>query len=68
MGRYIDGLSFSPNHENAIYPSFISNKDSVYFYSIFEDYIAYFFNLFNFCHIFLKDYLICKLFRTFYFH
>ena len=28
IGRYIDGLSFSPNRENAIYPSFISNKDS----------------------------------------
>ena len=37
IGRYIDGLSFSPNRENAIYPSFISNKDSVYYYSIFED-------------------------------
>ena len=37
IGRYIDGLSFNPNHENAIYPSFISNKDSVYYYSIFED-------------------------------
>ena len=37
IGRYIDGLSFSPNHENAIYPSFVSNKDSIYYYSIFED-------------------------------
>ena len=37
IGRYIDGLGYSPNRENAIYPSFISNKDSVYYYSIFED-------------------------------
>ena len=37
IGRYFDGLSSSPYRESAIYPSFISNKDSVYYYSIFED-------------------------------
>ena len=37
IGRYFDGLSSSPNRESAIYPTFISNKDSVYYYSIFED-------------------------------
>ena len=37
IGRYNDGLSFNPNHENAIYPSFISNKDSVYYYNVFDD-------------------------------
>ena len=37
IGRYTDGLTFNPNRDNTIYPSFISNKDSVYYYSIFED-------------------------------
>ena len=37
MGRYFDGLSFNPNRKSAIYPSFISNKDSVFYYSIYED-------------------------------
>ena len=37
MGRYFDGLSFNPNRKSALYPSFISNKDSVFYYSIYED-------------------------------
>ena len=36
-GRYFDGLSANPNRKGAVYPGFISNKDSLYFYNIFND-------------------------------
>ena len=36
-GRYYDGLSANPDRKGAIYPGFISDKDSLYFYNIFED-------------------------------
>jgi hypothetical protein len=37
LGRYFDGLSANPNRKGAIYPGFISIKDSLQFYNLFTD-------------------------------
>ena len=37
QGRYFDGLNTNPDRKDAIYPGFISKKDSLNFYNIFND-------------------------------
>lgn len=36
-GKYYDGLNSNPKRKGAIYPGFIAQSDSLYFYNLFQD-------------------------------